>query len=96
MTDRTGDPTSDIPIVRTAIALLRVMLDDPTAEIVVVSVEEVDWPDGSIGCPRPGMSYTQAIVNGSRIVLSHDGIGYEFHQAGGRDPFYCPPDRVTS
>ena len=76
--------------VQFAIADLRDRLGDPSAEITVVSVEEVDWPDGSLGCPQPGMVYTQAIVNGSKIVLSHAGINHSYHQGGG-DPFYCPP-----
>jgi len=79
-------------IVRTAIADLRGRLNDGDAEIEVVSVDEVDWPDGSIGCPQPGMVYTQAIVNGTRIVLRHAGTDYSYHQGGRRSVFYCPPD----
>ena len=60
------------------------------SDIQVVNVEEVDWPDGSIGCPQPGMVYTQAIVNGSRIVLRHDGTDYAYHQGGSRPVFHCP------
>lgn len=65
--------------------------------IAVVSVEEVTWPDGSIGCPEPGMRYTQALVNGTRIILQANGADYEYHSGGGRDVFYCqnPTDPVT-
>jgi hypothetical protein len=63
--------------------------------IEVVSVEEVTWPDGSLGCPRKGMVYTQAIVNGQRIVLAVEGRQYEYHSGAGRDPFYCPPGQAT-
>jgi hypothetical protein len=82
-------------IVQTAIADLRGRLTDVDidAEIEVVSVEEVDWPDGSIGCPQPGMVYTQAIVNGTKIVLRHADTEYSYHQGGRRSVFYCPPDR---
>ena len=64
--------------------------------IEVVSVEEVTWPDGSIGCPQPGMRYTQAIVNGTRIVLRVSGADYEYHSGGAREVFYCenPSDPV--
>ena len=85
----TGSPT-DI-----AIADLADRLDVDPAEIEVVSVEEVTWPDGGLGCPEPGMSYAQALVNGSRIVLAVDGTEYEYHSGPRRDPFYCPPERVT-
>ena len=79
-----------IPIVEQAIADLAERLDVDPAEIVVVSVDEVDWPDGSIGCPQPGMVYTQAIVNGSKIVLRYDDTDYAYHQGGSRSVFYCP------
>ena len=109
-TDRSTTPTEDTvpddPIdddefaalpapVRFAVTDLRERVADPSAEVTVVSVDEVEWPDGSIGCPEPGLSYTQAIVNGSRIVLMTGGIQYEYHQAAGGDPFYCPPGRST-
>lgn len=58
--------------------------------IEVVRREDVTWRDGSLGCPKPGMSYTQALVNGQLIVLRANGIDYEYHAASGRTPFYCP------
>lgn len=82
-------------IVEQAIADLAARLGVDPATIEVVSVEEVDWPDASIGCPQPGMSYAQVIVNGTKIVLSVDGTEYAYHQGGSREVFYCPADRVT-
>jgi len=38
-------------------------------EIAVTRAEAVIWPDGSLGCPRPGEMYTQATVEGYWIVL---------------------------
>jgi hypothetical protein len=38
-------------------------------EISVDRAESVIWPDGSLGCPRPGEMYTQAPVDGYWIVL---------------------------
>lgn len=77
-----------------AIADLAQRLDVDPDGIEVVSVDEVTWPDGGLGCPEPGMMYTQALVDGSRIVLRADGIRHEYHSGGSRDPFYCPPARV--
>ena len=57
--------------------------------IVVVAVEDVTWRDGSLGCPQPGMSYTQALVDGYRIELSDGTTTYFYHGAVGRDPFLC-------
>ena len=57
--------------------------------IAVVRVEEVDWPDGSVGCPQPDMRYKQALVNGVFIQLAVDGQLYNYHGGGGRRPFLC-------
>ena len=48
-----------------------------------VSFEEVTWPDGALGCPQPGMSYTQAVVAGSLIVFEVDSVSFQYH------PFLC-------
>ena len=61
---------------------------DPSA-ITTVSVEEVTWRDGSIGCPEPGATYTQALVDGMRVVLEVDGQQFEYHSGGGQAPFLC-------
>jgi len=47
--------------------------------IRLVSVEAVDWPDASLGCPQPGMMYAQVITPGYRIILSASGENYEYH-----------------
>ncbi len=59
--------------------------------ITVVSVENVRWNNGALGCPQPDMAYTQAIVEGYRIVLEHDGKRHAFHGRTGADPFLCTP-----
>lgn len=47
-------------------------LDVEASELVVVRAETVTWPDGSLGCPEPGIVYTQALVPGYRVVLEAD------------------------
>lgn len=59
------------------------------AEVTVVSSEEVTWPDGSLGCPKPGRFYTQAVVKGTRTVLEAKGARYNYHSGGGQPPFLC-------
>ena len=49
------------------------------SEVEVVAAEAVTWNDGSLGCPEPGMSYTQALVPGYRVVLEVDGEQLHFH-----------------
>ena len=39
------------------------------SDIFAVRAEQALWNDGSLGCPQPGMSYTQAQVNGYWVVL---------------------------
>jgi hypothetical protein len=83
---------SELPIVAPArVDLARRLGVDPD-ELEVVSVEEVTWPDGSLGCPEPGMSYTEALVEGSKVVLGHDGRVYVYHAGDDDQPFLCPSD----
>lgn len=76
-------------LVQHALADLAQRLDIPDGEIELVSFEEVTWRDGSLGCPQPGRAYTQALVNGSRIILEADGQRWHYHSGGGREPFLC-------
>ena len=72
-----------------AIADLVARLNVAPSEISVVSAEAVVWPDGALGCPQPGMVYTQVQVEGARIVLSHGGAAYPYHAGGSKSPFLC-------
>ncbi len=77
------------PTTREAVADLARRLDVAEDEIAVERVEEVTWNDGSLGCAKPGMMYTQAMVDGSRITLSAGDRSYEYHSGGRRGPFLC-------
>jgi hypothetical protein len=46
--------------------------------------EAVEWPDTSLGCPRPGFMYAQVVTPGYLIVLVADGKEYEYHADGRR------------
>jgi hypothetical protein len=62
---------------------------DP-GEITVVSAEPVVWPDGSLGCPQPGMRYIQVPEDGALIQLEAAGRSYRYHTGGSRtQPFLC-------
>jgi hypothetical protein len=80
---------ASIPIVSQAIEDLAKKLGVAPSAIEVVRAEEVDWPDGSLGCPQPDMRYTQALVNGSFIQLRVQDQLYNYHSGGGRSPFLC-------
>lgn len=48
-------------------------------EIRLTKVEAVDWPDTSLGCPKPGMFYAQVITPGYKITLEGGGKSYIYH-----------------
>lgn len=56
----------------------------PASDHKVVVSEAVTWPDGSLGCARPGQNYTHAPVNGYRIVVESQDERFVFHS--GRHP----------
>lgn len=51
--------------------------------VTAVGYRSVTWRDGSLGCPQPGMMYTQALVPGHLLVLDVDGTLFSYH--AGRD-----------
>ena len=46
--------------------------------VKIVRAEEVVWNDGSLGCHEPGVCYTQALVNGYRVVLQVGDETYDY------------------
>ena len=38
--------------------------------VVLGDAEQVTWGDGSLGCPQPGRSYTQMLVEGYRVTAT--------------------------
>lgn len=76
-------------LVAIAIADLADRLGIDESAITLVSFESVVWPDGSLGCPQPGMAYIQVLVDGSLIVLSVEGREFRYHSGGSGDPFLC-------
>ena len=81
---------SEDPAVAAARSDLASRLEVPLQEVAVIKRTEKTWPDGSMGCPRPGMQYTQSLVDGSLLVLEVQGTRYNYHAGGGRDYFLCP------
>jgi hypothetical protein len=41
----------------------------PAEKLVVKGAWRRTWSDGSLGCPQPGMYYTQALVPGWQVIL---------------------------
>ena len=83
----TPTPASDAPAALTtrAVADLSKELGIPPANIKVASTAAMEWPDGGLGCPEPGMSYAQVITPGYRIVLQVGDMPYEYHAGASAD-----------
>lgn len=75
---------AELPVARLAIDALAAELGIPKDRITVDSVTAVDWPDGSLGCPKPGMGYLTVITPGHRIALRVEGAIHIVHEAKGR------------
>ena len=74
------------PIISEAAKLAKVSAE----QVVIVRAESALWNDGSLGCPEPGMVYTQAVVNGYWVVIKAAGETYDF-RVGPRGSFrLCP------
>lgn len=88
-------PVSDVPR-----ELLDQVLDQAASqagagrdEVTIERAEQVIWSDGSLGCPRPGEMYTQALVDGYWVVVNASGQTYDFHLAADGTIKLCPPGR---
>ena len=66
-----------------------------TTAMTIVSAERVTWSDGALGCPQPGLAYTQALQAGYRIVLRVPGGLLHYHAGLRGAPFLCPADRAV-
>jgi len=57
--------------------------------IVLTRAERVTWNDGALGCPQPGMGYTQALVPGYRIVARTAERELIYHTDESRGAIAC-------
>ena len=60
----------------------------------VISAHAVTWSDGSLGCPMPGMMYTQALVPGYRVRIRAGGKELDYHAGRTGAPVLCPAERA--
>jgi hypothetical protein len=64
-------------------------------DLKVLSAEAVTWSDGSLGCPEPGMMYTQALVPGYRVRIRAGGNELDYHAGPTGAPALCPAARAV-
>jgi hypothetical protein len=83
-------PTSEPPVIGEIPADLMAKLTDDVQKragvapesIVTLRAEAVTWNDGSLGCPQPGMFYTQALVDGYWVILQVGDVVYDYRTSG--------------
>jgi len=68
---------------------------DP-ADVRVVAVEAVTWPDSSLGCGRPDESALQVLTPGYRVALEARGERLNYHTDRRRGFRICPPGAAAS
>lgn len=56
---------------------------------VLVAATAVTWTSGALGCPQPGRSYTQALVQGVRALVEVGGVTYDYRFGRGDVPRLC-------
>ncbi len=57
--------------------------------LLVVRAEAIEWPDGSLGCPEPGVVYTQAVVPGYWVELVSGDDRYDYRLTAEGDFVRC-------
>ena len=63
--------------------------DDWIDGLAVESVAASQWPNSSLGCPRPGVNYLQVITSGYQFTLQAQGKQYEYHTDQGKRAVRC-------
>src|SRR5215213_8608866 len=82
-------PPGAEPLVRLAVAdAARRAGLDPSA-VSVLQVEAREWPDASLGCPKPNELYAQVITPGYEIVLEAGGQQFGYHTDQARRAELC-------
>jgi len=86
-----GPGSLDLPtsVVDPVIAEIARVAGVAPEEVVVISAETMTFSDGSLGCPEPGMMYTQALVDGYKIVAEAGGMTYDYRGSGTGDFRRC-------
>jgi hypothetical protein len=78
-----GEPvaSADVPreVRRAVVADAARRLEVKENQVVLTEAERVTWTDGALGCPQPGMSYSQALVPGFRLLARSAKGAVRYH-----------------
>lgn len=94
-----ADPAEELPeslevAVEAARQDLAAELAIDPSEIEIVSAEDIEWPDASLGCPEPGGAYAQVVTPGTHIVLKAQGASFSYHGVEGGIPVVCDSPQI--
>ena len=53
-------------------------------QLIVISLEAVNFADGSLDCPQPGMAYPQVITPGYWVLLEGGSQSFDVRVSGDR------------
>ncbi len=90
-----GDISTDQQI-KDAVKDLATRINVAEDAITIKAARSVQWRSGALGCPKPGMNYTQALVPGMQLLLEANGTVYHYHGGTGKSLFYCPAERAEA
>lgn len=91
--DASSAPTADLldRVVEEARVDLEARLG-PGDPIEVVAAKAETFPNGALGCPKEGKSYTQALVEGYRVTLGRGERVWLYTAGPDGKPRLCPSD----
>jgi hypothetical protein len=84
----TGEPAS-VPPARWDAIVADLADRGVTGTPELVSAWAVTWNSGALGCPSPGVSYTQSLVDGMRVIVTVDGATYDYRFGASDTPKLC-------
>ena len=58
-------------------------------EVGVIRAEAAIWNNGALGCPTPGVEYSQAQVDGYWVILLVDDLEYDYRIGENESFFLC-------
>jgi len=90
---RDNDPSNEDQVLTLAIEVLSKELNVPPSEISLIHQSKFNWPNSALGCPKPGIAYTQSIVPGHLVLLKHQQSQFRVHTGNGR-ALVCKLSRI--
>ena len=87
-------PAASTPIASGETALVIAAIAEdlavPPETVQVVSTEPRNWPDSSLGCPKPDMLYAQVVTPGYLVLVDVSGERIEYHTDERGTVVRCP------